>query len=326
MTQNKKDDLFKVLQLIEGMDDKIYIIIEKLLKDGYSNSLKFISNIENQLNAAKSNLRKITNVLKIIKDHDFNTQNYSMEYYKEFKKDLITKISLNKKIIEFLKFLVHLTALDETYICCGSNSLHLLVQMKVDLREQSFENIRIRNTSVVGGNFVRCIFNGSEFDNVDISGINLNQVLMFNCNWKNIQIHELNKLEGHSRGVNQVCFSPDGKSLASCSNDNSIVLWDVKIGKIKSRIKGKENVKSVCFSPNTSTLALSSGKIVIQLKFNNYDFFILLAFTFIFLAAHLVKKSANPNLKKLKIAIFEIIQITQNIIIAFSTFFFFTLF
>ncbi|CAD8215247.1 unnamed protein product [Paramecium octaurelia] len=41
--------------------------------------------------------------------------------------------------------------------------------MKVDLREQSFENIRIRNTSLVGGNFVRCIINGSKFYNVDIS-------------------------------------------------------------------------------------------------------------------------------------------------------------
>ncbi|CAD8192320.1 unnamed protein product [Paramecium octaurelia] len=89
--------------------------------------------------------------------------------------------------------------------------------------------------------------------------MNLNQAKMFNCNWKNIKIHELNKLDGHCGIVNQVCFSPDGKLLASCSDDNSIILWDVKTGKIKSRIKVKEKGKSVCFLHNTLTV-LSSNK------------------------------------------------------------------
>ncbi|CAD8156201.1 unnamed protein product [Paramecium octaurelia] len=275
--------LYEVLSLSNEVDEVFLpTLINTLKKEKTQDCLKFLSQDQNKflleiesqkvetqsllekestLNGEK-NIKIITDVLKKVMDHDFNTQNYSMDDYEEFKMDLTTQITLNKKIIEFLKFLVHLTAFDETYIWCGSNSLHLLVQMKVDLREQCFENIRIRNTSLVGGNFVRCIFNGSEFDNVDISGMNLNQAQLINCNWKNIKIHELKKLKGHNGSVNQVCFSLDGKSLASCSDDNLIRLWDVKTGKIKSRIKVKGQVKSVCFSHNESTLAFSSGKVV----------------------------------------------------------------
>ncbi|CAD8141225.1 unnamed protein product [Paramecium pentaurelia] len=111
-----------------------------------------------------------------------------------------------------------LTSIDDQFIQCGSNSLHMLVMMKVDVRNQCFENIRIKDTSLIGGNFFRCNMNGSEFENVDISGVNFNGAQMFNCKWKNIKVHELNRLDGHSSCVNSVCFSPDENTLASGSN------------------------------------------------------------------------------------------------------------
>ncbi|MBN3923809.1 MAG: ribosome assembly protein 4, partial [Nostoc sp. NMS4] len=42
---------------------------------------------------------------------------------------------------------------------------------------------------------------------------------------------EVNTLEGHSSTVFSVGFSPDGKTLASGSGDNTIKLWDVSTGK-----------------------------------------------------------------------------------------------
>lgn len=74
-----------------------------------------------------------------------------------------------------LKDVVRLTALNNKFIEFGSKSLNLLVEMKVDLTNESLENIKIKNTSLVGANFVRCNMNGSEFENVDISGMNLNE-------------------------------------------------------------------------------------------------------------------------------------------------------
>ena len=56
----------------------------------------------------------------------------------------------------------------------GSNSINLLVEMKVDLTMQNFTNINIKNTSILGGNFAKCNLSGSKLEHVNKNGINLN--------------------------------------------------------------------------------------------------------------------------------------------------------
>ncbi|CAK58301.1 unnamed protein product (macronuclear) [Paramecium tetraurelia] len=143
---------------------------------------------------------------------------------------------------------------NERYIQCGSNALHLLVLMKISFKEQCFENIRIRNTSLIGANMIRCDLSGSEFENVIISGINLNQAKLLNC------INEGMQLNGHSGRLKQIFFSLDGKSLASCSVGKALYLWDVKTRKIKFN-KKVTNVDSFCLSPNGTTLASSCNNL-----------------------------------------------------------------
>ena len=66
-------------------------------------------------------------------------------------------------------------------------------------------------------------------------------------------------LKGHIKGVRSVAFSPDGKTLASGSYDNTIKLWDVGTGKEKSTLRGHTKiVTSVAFSPDGKTLASGS--------------------------------------------------------------------
>ncbi|CAK90344.1 unnamed protein product (macronuclear) [Paramecium tetraurelia] len=253
---NGKQDLYQVLTQTKNIDGYfLNQLILMLKKEKITNFLEFFS----EKSQDQTLFQFITNLMYNISEIDFNKENYSTENYEQIRKDLIKQISYDQHISEFLKFLVHLTAIDKRFLQCGSNSLHLLVEMKVDLRKQNFENIRIRDTSIVGGNFVRCNFNGSEFDNVDISGVNLNQASLFNCKWKNIKIHELNKLNGHSGTINTLCFSPDGTTLASGSDDISIRLWDVKTGQQIAKIDGHSHyVMSVNFSPDGTTLASGS--------------------------------------------------------------------
>ena len=97
------------------------------------------------------------------------------------------------------------------------------------MKNQSFEDIRIKDTSLAGANFARSNLSGSEFENVDINGMNLNGAILFNCKWQKLNIHEMNKLDSSS-SVSSVCYTPDGIILASSSADNSIRLWDVKSG------------------------------------------------------------------------------------------------
>ncbi len=73
------------------------------------------------------------------------------------------------------------------------------------------------------------------------------------------KIKEHNRLEGHSDRVLSVNFSPDGKTIATASADNTVILWD-STGKHKGKLVGhKGAVRSVSFSPDGKTIVTGSG-------------------------------------------------------------------
>jgi FOG: WD40 repeat len=67
-------------------------------------------------------------------------------------------------------------------------------------------------------------------------------------------------LQGHTGEINALAFSPDGKTLASGSDDNTFKLWNVESGKEIATIKAHESgVTSVAFSPDGTKLASSDN-------------------------------------------------------------------
>jgi WD40 repeat protein len=66
-------------------------------------------------------------------------------------------------------------------------------------------------------------------------------------------------LRGHQHNVTSVMFSPDGQTLASGSDDQTVKLWDARTGQELRTLRGHQNdVRSVTFSPDGQTLASGS--------------------------------------------------------------------
>jgi WD40 repeat protein len=65
-----------------------------------------------------------------------------------------------------------------------------------------------------------------------------------------------------------VCWSPDGASLASGSEDKTVKIWNTKTGKCDSTLSGHNDpVRSVCFSPCGTKIVSGGGDL-----FGNSDF------------------------------------------------------
>ncbi|MBD1813658.1 AAA-like domain-containing protein [Microcoleus vaginatus DQ-U2] len=81
------------------------------------------------------------------------------------------------------------------------------------------------------------------------------------------EVRERNSFEGYRNSVfYSVALSPDGKTLASASTDNTIKLWNLQTQKEISTLRGhRDSVYSVAFSPDGKTLASASADNTIKL-------------------------------------------------------------
>ena len=78
--------------------------------------------------------------------------------------------------------------------------------------------------------------------------------------WDAISGEVQHNLEGHLSPVDAVLFSPDGRHLASASEDGTVKVWNAAMGGLERTLSQHSDVVyAVAYSPDGRTIASASG-------------------------------------------------------------------
>ncbi|QQE67544.1 hypothetical protein GFS31_42570 (plasmid) [Leptolyngbya sp. BL0902] len=148
----------------------------------------------------------------------------------------------------------------------AGNLLNLLTHLEIDLTAADFSRLWIRQAHLVNTPLHRVSFVGATFEHtVFAQPSTYSRAVAFSpvddllatadynhlCLWSLSNLRLLRTL----RWTWRLAFSPDGRWLASGSNDNVAKVWEVATGRCLKTLDGEDGCASVAFSPDGAVLA-----------------------------------------------------------------------
>ncbi|MDZ8226554.1 NB-ARC domain-containing protein [Nostoc sp. ChiVER01] len=234
------------------------------------------------------------------------------DYVREMQKRLIVEPIAEQLLLQFgnaqaleqqLKILLQQQQQAPQPNYLAGNLLNLLVQLQSNLRGCDFSALTVwqadlRQVNLAGVNFRNADLATSVFAETlsSVMSVSLNpegSLLATGdldgkiCLWRVVDGQPILTLQGHTGWIWAVTFSPDGKTLASCSHDWLIRLWDVQSldfepshpanlseardanpipGACLNTLRGHSHrVWTIAFSPDGQLLASGSDDLTIRL-------------------------------------------------------------
>jgi RNA polymerase sigma factor (sigma-70 family) len=84
--------------------------------------------------------------------------------------------------------------------------------------------------------------------------------------WGALTGEEIAQLRGHTSGIEVIAYAPDGKLIASASQDGSVRLWDAATSREVRRLEAKDGmVYAMAFAPDGKTLATGGRRKAVHL-------------------------------------------------------------
>ena len=87
-----------------------------------------------------------------------------------------------------------------------------------------------------------------------------NTVELWEISYDQFNAKHTSTLKGHTKDITSIVFASDGNTIATASEDRTIILWDTNSKESKFTLKGyTRDVTTITFSPDNSMLASGSS-------------------------------------------------------------------